>query len=523
MSVPPRLWFDVEDLFHFADRNARPTGIQRVCYEIYRAALADPALAPRVGFVRHSGTERGFIEADWDLLDYRFRHVMERPSEAPQLRPEHPDEAERADGERGEPLPGEAAAEARRRAAERRRPLPVRLLKRLGRLLPRRVAKPGFLFAVMQVQAGAALVGAVGLTLADQGRRGARRAVRRVQRIPAIARLLPEQDGEPPPPPPLPPRRLAEIAERGDVLAVLGSPWFEVDYAELVSHVRGRLGMRLVVLMHDVIPVRRPEWVDRGTVRVFRDWYRTVLPLADYVFANSRATAEDVARWCERDSIRLSVPVQPLPIGTGFGAVRPCAEEMPDRLPDVLLSVLQGRPYVLFVSTIEARKNHLLLFRVWRRLLSEMGAQNVPDLVFAGKVGWMVGDLMSQIENSRNLDGRLHVIEGLDDRALRAVYGGCLFTVFPSFYEGWGLPVSESMAMGRPCVCSNATALPEAGGALARYFDPFDVTDATRVIRATIEDRPGLAAWQAEVVHGFRPVGWDATATALVAAIDAPD
>ena len=522
MSTAPRIWFDVEDLFHFADRNARPTGIQRVCYEIFLAALADPAVAPRIGFVRHSGTERGFIEADWELLDYKLRHVTDRPSEMPQLRSETGDEAVPAMLE----APGQdAGAAPHDQAGPRRRPLPLRLLRRAGAMVPRRIARPGFLFAVMQVQAGAALTGAVGLTIADRARRGARQGAIRLRRLPIVARLVAERAPEdpPPPPPPLPPRRLAEIADRGDVLAVLGSPWFEVDYAELVSHVRGRLGLRVAVLMHDVIPVRRPEWVDRGTVRVFRDWYRTVLPLADYVFANSQATADDVERWCARDAIRLPGPVAPVPIGTGFGQKQRVATELPDRLPAVLLKVLDGRPYVLFVSTIEARKNHMLLFRVWRRLLSEMGPQNVPDLVFAGKVGWMVGDLMSQIENSRNLDGRLHVIEGLDDRALRAVYGGCLFTVFPSFYEGWGLPVSESMAMGRPCVCSNATALPEAGGSLARYFDPFDVEDATRVIRATIEDRPGLAAWQDEVVRTFRPVGWDRAARAMVAAFDRPD
>ncbi len=508
----PRIWFDVEDLFHFARANARPTGIQRVCFEIYRAAMADPSMAARVGFLRHATAERGFVETDWAVLQALFRRVTDRPEEQgrPRSDPAQPDPAPppaaRASAREG---PGVAAVASR---PDRR--LPVRLLKRALGILPDRIRRPGILFAVMQAQAAAALAGAAG----EAALAGMRAGGRRVLRLPSVRTMLPR-----PAPDELAevlPRRLADIARRGDVLAVLGSPWFELDYAELASHARGRLGLRLAVLLHDVIPVRRPEWVDRGTTRVYRDWYTAVLPLADVVFANSQATADDLSAWCARDNVALRRPVRPVPIGTGFGAVADQMGEPAGPLPPVLEATLRGRPYVLFVSTVEARKNHLLLFRVWRRLLEEMKPERVPDLVFAGKVGWMVADLMSQIENSRNLGGRLHVVEGLDDRELRAVYAGCSFTVFPSFYEGWGLPVSESLAMGKPCVSSNATALPEAGGRLARYFDPFDAGDATRVIRQAIEDRSGLAAWQEEVRREFRPIAWHRTASEILDALD---
>ncbi len=510
----PRIWFDVEDLFHFAQRNARPTGIQRVCFEIYRAAMADPALAARVGFLRHATAERGFVEADWAVLQALFRRVTDRPAEQGRLRPEPPQPGPGLPS-RADALPQATPEPATGTVERHRRRLPIRLLKRAAGVLPDRIRRPGILFAVMQAQAVAALAEAAGEVALAGMREGGRRAARLPSVRTVLSRPVPSELAVE-----APPRRLADIARRGDVLAVLGSPWFELDYAELAAHARGRLGLRLAVLLHDVIPVRRPEWVDRGTARVYRDWYTAVLPLADVVFANSQATADDLSSWCARDNVFLRRPVRPVPIGTGFGAVVDQLGEPAGPLPVVLEEVLDGRPYVLFVSTVEARKNHLLLFRVWRRLLEEMGPERVPDLVFAGKVGWMVSDLMSQIENSRNLDGRLHVVEGLDDRELRAVYAGCLFTVFPSFYEGWGLPVSESLAMGKPCVASNATALPEAGGRLARYFDPFDVNDATRVIRQVIEDRPGLAAWQEEVRQGFRPITWHRTASAILDALD---
>ena len=171
------------------------------------------------------------------------------------------------------------------------------------------------------------------------------------------------------------------------------------------------------------------------------------------------------------------------------------------------------------MSTIEVRKNHLLLVKVWRRLLAEMPEGEVPTLVFAGRVGWMVADLMQQLENTGYLGGAVALVADPSDAELAALYRGCLFTLFPSFYEGWGLPVSESLAFGKPCIISDATSLPEVGGTLARYIDPEDVAGATRVIRATLEDRAGLAAWEARIGREFRPVAWRETAQAVVEAM----
>ena len=524
----PRIWFDVEDLFHFLLCNGRPTGIQRVCFEIYQAAMADPAIAERVGFLRHSTTERGLVEADWNELETLFHRVTESsgPSEPARLRPENVRKHVLAEiaGTAPQPVPDAAVSDdgLPQPAGGWRQKRRARLLRRAFGLFPERLVRPAVLFAVMQGQAGAALSSATGLTVSALLRRSAGVGVRRLSRMKAI---LPRPKRAPHDrlPERKPVRRLADIVRRGDILAVLGSPWFELDYAELAGHARGRLGMRIMVLLYDVIPVQRPEWADRGTTRVYRDWYTTVLPLADVVFAISRATATDVTAWCKRDGIRLRNPVRALRLGTGFGGSRANVAtdaETAASIPSSLLNVLQGRPYVLFVSTIEARKNHMLLFRAWRRLSEEMAPGQLPDLVFAGKVGWMVSDLMNQIENSSSLNGRLHVIENLADRELKAVYAGCLFTVFPSFYEGWGLPVSESLAMGKPCISSNATSLPEAGGTLARYFDPTDLNDACRVIRATIEDKAGLSNWQDEIRSSFQPVSWQATASAVVAILD---
>jgi glycosyltransferase involved in cell wall biosynthesis len=163
-----------------------------------------------------------------------------------------------------------------------------------------------------------------------------------------------------------------------------------------------------------------------------------------------------------------------------------------------------------------------LLFRVWQRLLEELPKDEVPALVFAGKPGGLSHDLIAQLHNADFLDGKIVLIQDASDADLTALYRGCLFTLFPSLYEGWGLPVTESLSFGKPCLAGNGTSLPEAGGDLARYFDAEDLRDATRVIRATIEDRAGLAAWEAEVRARFRPVPWSASAAALLPMLLSP-
>ena len=297
------------------------------------------------------------------------------------------------------------------------------------------------------------------------------------------------------------------LVRPGDTLLVLGSPWFQRDYSRFARWARDERRMRFGVLICDLVPLRHPEWCDLSLRRAFADWYRDVLPFCDLVLAISRYTAEDVEAFAREIGVALPRPVRALPIGSGFGAAPSRVEATP-------------ADYVLFVSTIEARKNHALMVEVWRRLLAER-RDGVPELVFAGKIGWLVADLVAQLDATDWLRGRIRHVASPSDAALRELYAGALFTVFPSLFEGWGLPVTESLAFGVPCLCSGAASLPEAGGGLCRYFDPGSVADAYRAVTAVLDDRPGLEAWRTRVAAEFRPTPWSETARAVLDEADA--
>jgi glycosyltransferase involved in cell wall biosynthesis len=303
---------------------------------------------------------------------------------------------------------------------------------------------------------------------------------------------------------------LRDVAQPGDVFASFGAPWTVPDYALIVERMRHELGLRYAALIHDLIPVIRPEYSDRAVVGMFTRCIHGCLPQADAIFAVSESTARDIGTWEANQGISLRTRPRASPVGTGFTH----AVQAP-----VLPAGLAPGGYALFVSTIEARKNHVLAFRAWRRLLQELPPEQVPTLVFAGRIGWMVDDLMRQIENAGHMNGKLAIIQNPDDATLAALYAGARFTLFPSLYEGWGLPVSESLSFGKVCLASSAAAVPEAGGEFCLYHDPDSVTEATALYRRAITEPGLIEALEARIRREYTPVSWSSTAHAVLEAL----
>ncbi|HEY8613829.1 MAG TPA: glycosyltransferase family 1 protein [Roseomonas sp.] len=496
------IWIDVEDLFDYARVNPRPSGIQRVEFEICRC-LVGAAGEERVRFLRHAPGGTAFRAVPWSAVETLFAGLST-------TRPGTPDEAAE------DPAP--AAGTLTPAVPDLITPPPRRRLRRralswVARRVPAHLRAP-IGDAVLQQ------IGAIHSAL-HAGRIAWESTFRRP--VPAPVPGLPAAaPAEPVPPPAAPVAKEKptagnefDTARPGDILLVLGSPWFHREYAALVAAAKAEKGIRFGVLLYDIIPLRRPEWCDHTLIQLFEGWLSTVLPHADALMAISQASADDVASYAQEKGWKLQAKPVAIPMGTGFGSPAP-AVRLPGR------KYPEPGSYALIVSTIEARKNHILLFRVWRRMLEEMPREKVPTLVFAGRVGWMVADLMQQLKNADYLDGKLVLFQDPTDGELTTLYQGAQFTLFPSFYEGWGLPVTESLAFGKPCIISNTTSLPEAGGALARYFDPENTAEAYRVVREVVEDPEGLRNWQARVARDFRPVAWDEAARAVLRALEEP-
>jgi len=476
--VTVRLWIDVEDLFEYVRGNhRRPTGIQRMAFEIYRELQARYANTGLVQFVRHSLAGTRFHVVTWTEVVTLFNGLVTNGTV-------------------------DTAPTSRIAVTPVLSNLPARLLVRklAYRLTPS--LRSNVVDAL--VTQGRAFR-SWGRLLSESAREIARMSLK-------VTRQMSESGADKPYSCRVSEISFADFAAPGDILLMLGATWSHPDYGGLLQRECKANGLRFALLIYDLIPLRCPEWCDHLVVRDFRKWIDRVLPLSDVVFAISRATASDVTSYAQEQGIALPGSIITLPIGS---ELRRQPELPSDRLPS-------PGTYALIVSTVEARKNHLLLFRVWRRMLEEMPREHVPTLVFAGKIGWLVADLMQQIANTDNLSGKLVLIESPSDADVAALYDGCLFTLFPSFYEGWGLPVTESLAFGKPCLIADRTSLPEAGGILVRRFDPDNLNDAYAVVRNVIEDQDGRTRWEAQIRREFRSVPWSATVDTLLAGLGHP-
>ena len=296
----------------------------------------------------------------------------------------------------------------------------------------------------------------------------------------------------------------------GDVLISLGATWGSPDHAEVVGLLRAR-GVRVLRMIYDLIPTLKPHWVLPAHVAPITAWARRVLTESDHVFTISDFSRQEIERYClECGFQRPSLSVVRL-----GDVMAGAAESEHPPLP----RFVPRRPFFICVSTLDVRKNHRLLYDAWRRLATDDPAA-CPDLLCIGTPHLHVADLLREIQGDRLVNGRMHVLHGIDDRELAWYYRHCLATIYPSWYEGWGLPVAESLGQGKMCLASNATSIPEISADLPEFFAPHDSGRLVDLVGRVLRDPGWRAAREAEIRRSFRPTAWTDTAAQVLEALD---
>ena len=275
-----------------------------------------------------------------------------------------------------------------------------------------------------------------------------------------------------------------------------------------IEAAKQRFGAAFVCFIHDLIPIEFPEWGRPHEAAKHVRRMETAARLADTLVVNSEATRDALLPFLHRAGRDVPLLVAPLGVHAQPTATRPA----PIRAP-------MGEPYFVYIGTIEPRKNHLLLFNVWRRLAETMG-ERTPKLLLVGQRGWENEMVLDVLERSDALRPHIREFNALPDAEVADLVAGARALLLPSFAEGYGLPVAEALAAGTPVLCSDLPALREVGGAAAEYLDPLDGLGWLEAIRDYADPDSTRRAQQTDRVATWVPPGWPAHVDAVLRLID---
>lgn len=289
---------------------------------------------------------------------------------------------------------------------------------------------------------------------------------------------------------------------KGDVLFVLAE-WHGGDpsFVEFLKAAKNK-GVKLVQMTHDMLPIVTPQYSGHST-EMLKNYSTQVYPLCDLIFSNSEHTKKDVIGWLSKN--KLFVPqIDVIRLGDDFSNVT-------SRKPKIDFP----EEYLLCVGTIEARKNHTLLYYAYK--LAEQKKIKLPKIVVVGRLGWLAEDMYKIITTDPETKDSFIFLHGINDNELAWLYKNCLFTVYPSFYEGWGLPIAESISHGKTVIASNTSSMPEIAGDLISYFNPSSSSECLERIKyLMVKDNLAEAT---KKIEKYSPYSWDSTYDIIYKAI----
>lgn len=298
-----------------------------------------------------------------------------------------------------------------------------------------------------------------------------------------------------------------------DLIAV-GSSWMQnFAYATGLGQFAETHDLTLSVLMHDMTPALFPHWYPEGYTASWNINCATILRAAKRLLVYSESTRRDVTAFALEHDIDLA-PVEKIRLADEIGSF----SNKPTDTGLAIQQFLSSRPFVLSVGGIHVRKNYALLCDVWIMLRESMGEQ-CPHLVIAGGVSWNGGDLARAIREDRRVNRHIHIMDKIDDGALDWLYRHCLFTAYPSLYEGWGLPVGESLNYGKICISSNSSSMPEIAPGCTDLLAPVDRTRWHALVRHYAGSASARAQREASIRNLYAGTSWRSTVGEIVAAL----
>ncbi|MBB3258034.1 glycosyltransferase involved in cell wall biosynthesis [Paraburkholderia bannensis] len=252
-------------------------------------------------------------------------------------------------------------------------------------------------------------------------------------------------------------------------------------------------GLRPVFMVHDLIPLTHAEFCRPGVDAAHRQRIHTALTHADGLIANSQDTLDVLAAEAKQAGL-------PLPASVVARLAPAITTRTPHPAPI-------AQPYFVVLGTIEPRKNHWFLLQVWRRLVERHGAA-APKLVVIGRRGWECENAIDMLDRCTHLQGAVIELHGCSDEDLRTWMQHAQALLFPSFVEGYGMPLVEALALGVPVIASDLGVFREIADNIPDYLDPLDGPGWLASVEAYAAPNNGARATQLVRIERFSAPSW---------------
>ncbi len=280
-----------------------------------------------------------------------------------------------------------------------------------------------------------------------------------------------------------------------DTILLLGAGWNSKDMISKVATQKQALDLKVMLHLNDILPVYQPHLFAKELPGLFIKYLDRALAIADKVTVISNATKSDVAKYCKQHDLQTP-PILVIRLGEDITTAAPIKPQPP-----------VADKFILCVGTFEIRKNYQLLYQTLKLAQSE--DKELPQIIVAGRKGWLTKDLQYVIEHDPDTAGKFVLLENMSDANLSWLYENCLFTIFSSLAEGWGLPIAESLHHGKFCLSSNTSSMPEIAGDQIDYFNPYDSRECLDKILEYADK--SKAELHARVQKTYKPYSWDAS------------
>lgn len=292
---------------------------------------------------------------------------------------------------------------------------------------------------------------------------------------------------------------LPEQMKKGSVFFDIDAIWGNQPKRSYVYSVLRHREVKIAMLIYDIIPITHPQYFREDLITLFLGYLDTGLAYSDLIFTNSQFVADeikDVARQINRAAPRFAVA----PLGANFLV---CRKSDPNIDPEVK-RVAKSAPYLLLVSTIEPRKNHKVILDCFDRYLKDTDI----NIIFAGRKGWDVDKLLERIYQHPMYGKRIFHFEGKNNETISYLYQKAMYTVFPTYVEGFGLSAVETLIAHTPALLSDVPVMREVAGEYAQYFDPNSAKQLSKLVLEGLS-HPDIYQQRKDMLKTYRPVTWE--------------